>query len=379
MKKHLNINRVLMVGVAFFCLFFTMNNVEAKNVTCTYSIGPSPMDSWYNKNKVSLKITYSNKKAQIAYYDSSNKSYTSSELEKHGLWMTDESVQNIQSWDYEKKSCPNLYWTVSLTSTGGQEVTYYTDSSQIYGYNSTNMDSCASTATCGACSKTGVTDDSNPGNTNSSGNGNSQNQNNDNSTCKYAPVSSSGSSFDNTIIISLNGMYITEKTGVFEDYSLDINFTKEDVNSSCPKTIYLKYISGNPKSLILKDDKKNSKGTYFEELGLVSVLKKGPSDGNEKDGCKSLGTTKSILTNIYSFIRFLIPTVIIVLSVIEFLGVVLSGENEKMEKAKKRFVTRLIVGFVILIIPSILELIFKLAGILGSNENLTDVVCNIID
>ena len=49
-----------------------------------------------------------------------------------------------------------------------------------------------------------------------------------------------------------------------------------------------------------------------------------------------------------------------------------------MQKAKKDFIIRLIVGILILFIPILLEVIFKLAGIINEGENLSDIVCSII-
>ena len=66
------------------------------------------------------------------------------------------------------------------------------------------------------------------------------------------------------------------------------------------------------------------------------------------------------------------------MSTISFLTIVVSGDSEKMQKAKKDFIIRLIVGILILFIPILLEVIFKLAGIINEGENLSDIVCSII-
>jgi hypothetical protein len=81
----------------------------------------------------------------------------------------------------------------------------------------------------------------------------------------------------------------------------------------------------------------------------------------------------------YTLIRFLLPILVIVFSVIDFVGVVLSGETEKMEKAKKRFAIRLIVAAAILFVPAIIELLLKLAGVIDSGAGLVEFTCNLFD
>ena len=95
--------------------------------------------------------------------------------------------------------------------------------------------------------------------------------------------------------------------------------------------------------------------------------------------CEKIDGIKEYIVMAFKFLRFVVPALIIILSTIDFVGVVASGEDEKLTKAKKNFVIRLIVGVVILLLPFILELILKIAGILGADESLSDSVCNVIN
>ena len=63
---------------------------------------------------------------------------------------------------------------------------------------------------------------------------------------------------------------------------------------------------------------------------------------------------------------------------IDFVGVVLSGETEKMEKAKKKFIIRLLVGAAFLFIPALLELLLRIIGIIESGQGLAEFTCNIL-
>lgn len=96
------------------------------------------------------------------------------------------------------------------------------------------------------------------------------------------------------------------------------------------------------------------------------------------DDCDRIGGISEKIGMAFTLLRFIVPALIIILSVLDFVGVVASGEDEKMEKAKKHFATRLVVGIVILLLPALLEVLLKLAGIIGQNQSLSDSVCNVI-
>lgn len=91
--------------------------------------------------------------------------------------------------------------------------------------------------------------------------------------------------------------------------------------------------------------------------------------------CENMPKTFGYVKGIYNFMRFIVPALIVVFSTIDFASVVITGEDDKMVKAKKNFIIRLIVGIAILFIPIILESLLKLAGILESGDNLIDLAC----
>lgn len=95
--------------------------------------------------------------------------------------------------------------------------------------------------------------------------------------------------------------------------------------------------------------------------------------------CEKIGGIKEYIVGAFKFLRFIVPALIIILSAIDFIGVVASGEDEKLGKAKKHFVIRLIVGIAIILLPFILEFILKIAGILDTDESLSDSICNVIN
>ena len=75
-------------------------------------------------------------------------------------------------------------------------------------------------------------------------------------------------------------------------------------------------------------------------------------------GEKTFGYVKMI----YSIIKFLIPAVIILLGMTDFLKVLFSGEDKDMKQAWTSFVKRIIAGIIFILLPILIEFIFKLVG-----------------
>lgn len=67
---------------------------------------------------------------------------------------------------------------------------------------------------------------------------------------------------------------------------------------------------------------------------------------------------------IFIIIRVSAPTLTIILSVIDYIKVVLSGKSEEeAKKINKKTMIRIVIGVIILLLPSILELVFKIFGL----------------
>ena len=177
--------------------------------------------------------------------------------------------------------------------------------------------------------------------------------------------------------------------------------------SGTPKTYYIN--GGNPSKLSSTLKKWNSQTDYTNELvsswnGLVheyedqsSVNPSGDKTGNKVDdigsdvqkqtdreqrsgkaldkkelvvddfsGCSDMSETAKLLRKVYNFIKYLIPVLIIGLSLVDFLKVVLNGDDKAFKETWMRFVKRLVVGVVILILPAILSLIINVSGVLNT-------------
>lgn len=73
-------------------------------------------------------------------------------------------------------------------------------------------------------------------------------------------------------------------------------------------------------------------------------------------------TTWDIINTLYGIVKVLIPVLVVILGMIDFASVVFSGEDKDMKIAGQRFVKRIIIGIVLLLLPAILGFIFNLVG-----------------
>lgn len=75
------------------------------------------------------------------------------------------------------------------------------------------------------------------------------------------------------------------------------------------------------------------------------------------------GETMQLIREIFGYIKICIPILLIILGSIDFVKAIISSDEQKMKKATKDFVSRLIIGVVIYFIPSLIEFLFGLIGI----------------
>lgn len=75
-------------------------------------------------------------------------------------------------------------------------------------------------------------------------------------------------------------------------------------------------------------------------------------------GVKTFGFIKTM----YNFIKIVIPVLIIVLGIVDFLKVVFSGEDKDMKASGTRFLKRIIVGIIFILLPALLEFLMSIVG-----------------
>lgn len=96
-----------------------------------------------------------------------------------------------------------------------------------------------------------------------------------------------------------------------------------------------------------------------------------PTSGEEIDGnqseslCDGIFNHKfgQIIKEALNFLKFIVPIIIIGLTIVDFIKAVVSQDDKEVNKAGNKLIKRIIIGVVIFLVPTILELILNLAGI----------------
>lgn len=72
--------------------------------------------------------------------------------------------------------------------------------------------------------------------------------------------------------------------------------------------------------------------------------------------------TWGYIKQLYTIVKILIPVLVIVLGMIDFLKVVFSGEEKDMKTSGTRFLKRIIAGIILLLLPVLLQFLMELVG-----------------
>lgn len=116
----------------------------------------------------------------------------------------------------------------------------------------------------------------------------------------------------------------------------------------------------NPSDLVLKANK--DKVQNLDKKDKDDQTSVDTSDG--LISCENAPKTVKLIKQVYTLIRYLVPVLIIALSIVDFLKVLLSGEEKAYKTAWSKFIKRLIIGVVILILPILISFIINLSGAL---------------
>ncbi len=375
MKKIFNIKILIISVFAFICFFMINEKVEA--IQCRYnSIGNSTFlnDGFEDKTEnYQIELSNDSGSTKLSIYDKKNN--RSIPVENSALRLDDfagytyKYIGNLSDIKLND-SCPTqLYYYSGYDVSNSITYKYYTLDISVnefmnrYCYDS--LERCGSLAlSCTDCNKE------------KQGGGSGQSG----TKCIYATYDDAkeNKAKDNYFSINLNDLSIIEKIGDYENRNLSVEFSKKDLVNpdACPTILYLNRNSTQyAVSLYARGDESRRLGIL--KTSVVSHDKNQVIKIN--DACDKLEGTKTLewVKKIYTLLRILVPTLIIILSVIDFLGIVLSGDSDKMEKAKNKFIKRIIIGILFVLIPVILELVLRMAGIIDTS--LTEVVCKIMN
>lgn len=83
-------------------------------------------------------------------------------------------------------------------------------------------------------------------------------------------------------------------------------------------------------------------------------------DPDDKD------STAWLVQRIFNYIKIIGPILVIILSSVDFIGVIVKGDDEAMGKATKKLTTRLILAALLFFIPTLIEVILDVFGFTSS-------------
>lgn len=103
-----------------------------------------------------------------------------------------------------------------------------------------------------------------------------------------------------------------------------------------------------------------------------------PGGSPEDNVCGLLGgensKTVGFIKKIYDYIKIVIPLLIVALAIVDFIKVLISGKDDDMKKALSKFIKRIIIAVVFVLVPIIITLIINISGVAQSYTGLGDGV-----
>ncbi len=198
--------------------------------------------------------------------------------------------------------------------------------------------------------------------------------------------------FNNTEIKIQTKYSYTVNTNLNKDednITANSNFTVQDLNNACPAQLY---VTDQTRSNIWNFYLNNNNGglTQLNLLGsITSASELGTStdpidiSGNDNienaKKCAILGEELGdMIKAAIDLIQLAIPIIIVILTIIDFTGIVLSGEDKNFKAAGSKFVKRLLIGATIIFLPMLLTFIIDMSGVLvpyGIERN--DLFCSL--
>jgi len=113
-------------------------------------------------------------------------------------------------------------------------------------------------------------------------------------------------------------------------------------------------------------DGDNIADEWVEDLGKTEEEEAAENERPKYTGKRYCGIfgegTWKIIKSLYGIVKVIIPVLVVILGMIDFASVVFSGEDKDMKTAGQRFIKRIIIAVVLILLPPILSFIFNLAG-----------------
>ncbi len=152
----------------------------------------------------------------------------------------------------------------------------------------------------------------------------------------------------------------SEKKAIMDEY----NKLKEDLNGFCTSALgTLNYAEGNCVSQCIKLTKDIA--DWEIEAGIRTP------GGNDK--CNIGIAIVTMVYNVLKWAKYIVPALIIVLSILDFIKAMASQSDDEMKKAQGKFIKRLIIAILLFLLPLIINFLLKTFGMYSSKCDITDL------
>ena len=194
----------------------------------------------------------------------------------------------------------------------------------------------------------------------------------------------------NTFTSIVSGEIILEKlAGFLFDVASPVVFDNNTNNP--PRTYFVNNGKLNCSPIIpVVNYTFNAMGTAYVQFRVGPVyINQDPSYvpdntlDNNSEVCGFLGNedskTVAIFRKLYKYLKVLIPVLIILLGIVDFIKVVVTGKDDDMKKAINRFVKRIIVAVIFVLVPVLIQLFINISGLTseysGINDGIRAILC----
>lgn len=146
-----------------------------------------------------------------------------------------------------------------------------------------------------------------------------------------------------------------------------VNDTLKCRNIISTLTIVEKILDGNSGKIINKE--------YYFGVDPKSILDEN-IDITDHSVCGLLGGEQSKTVNfikkIYGYIKVIIPLLIIILGITDFIKVIVSGKDDDMKKSINKFAKRIILAVVFILTPILISILINVSGLSSQYDGLSD-------
>lgn len=119
--------------------------------------------------------------------------------------------------------------------------------------------------------------------------------------------------------------------------------------------------------------------TYTNKI-TISIDNLDENDGDDKveidTSCGLLGGKSSevvsFLRKIFGYIKVIIPLLIILLSIVDLLNNVFTGKDDDMKKSISKFIKRMIIAIVFILVPTLISIIINISGVTSQYSQVSD-------